>query len=380
MSRFKFPRSLCTALFIGAMSCASVVVQAGPSSYASAVAKASPSVVNIYTKRMVDARASMLRQFRVNPSLQDMLRGMSQQGQQKAEQGMGSGVIVSKNGYILTNAHVVQGASNIEVALSDGRTTQARIIGTDPGSDLAVLKVNMKNLHPIPIGNSDNLRVGDVVLAIGNPFGLNQTVTQGIVSATGRQSLGINQFENFIQTDAAINPGNSGGALVTAKGKLIGINSVIYSQSGGNNGIGFAVPINLAENIMHQLINKGKVSRGWLGVQIQNIDLKRARNFGYKYNGGVGVVSVMPDSPASKYGIERGDIVLSLNGKSVKNSAAFFKRVASIKPTQTARFVVLRNGREKNVNVKIGERPAAPAHVKNNRQGSMDQYRHYFGR
>jgi serine protease DegS len=348
---------------------------AGVSSYADAVSAATPSVVNIYTTKMVEQQPAM-QQYGDSPFFRDLFRGMSPRMEQRAQESLGSGVIVNKDGYILTNAHVVRGASSIKVSLFDGRSTQAKIIGIDSGSDLAVLKINLDKLKPVSMGDSNQLRAGDVVLAIGNPFGLNQSVTIGIISATGRQSLGINQFEDFIQTDAAINPGNSGGALITADGKLIGINSAIYSSSGGNNGIGFAVPINLAEDIMQQLIETGKVSRGWLGVQIQSIDLKRARNYGYSYNGGVAIIAVVPDSPASNAGVIQGDIVLKLDGKSVKDSAAFFQRVAAIKPNNSIPVIVLRSGREKELNIKVGERPIMQANYDARTQGSQNYYQH----
>lgn len=348
---------------------------AGVSSYADAVSAATPSVVNIYTTQMVEQQPAM-QQYGDSQFFRDLFRGMSPRMEQRAQESLGSGVIVNKDGYILTNAHVVRGASSIKVSLFDGRSAQAKIIGVDSGSDLAVLKINLDKLKPVSMGNSNQLRAGDVVLAIGNPFGLNQSVTIGIVSATGRQSLGINQFEDFIQTDAAINPGNSGGALITADGKLIGINSAIYSSSGGNNGIGFAVPINLAEDIMQQLIATGKVSRGWLGVQIQSIDLNRARNYGYSYNGGVAIIAVVPNSPASTAGVMQGDIVLKLDGKSVKDSAAFFQRVAAIKPNNSIPVIVLRSGREKELSIKVGERPIMQANYDARTQGSQNYYQH----
>ncbi|HID97645.1 MAG TPA: DegQ family serine endoprotease [Thermodesulfobacteriaceae bacterium] len=275
------------------------------------------------------------------------------------QRGQGSGFIISKDGYILTNNHVVGDADIIKVKLPDGREFEAKVIGTDPQSDVAVIKIDSDGSLPVlALGNSDALEVGEWVIAIGNPFGLTQTVTVGVVSAKGRSRVGINDYENFIQTDAAINPGNSGGPLINIRGEAVGMNTAIFSRSGGYMGIGFAIPINMATKIKDQLIKKGKVTRGWLGVVIQDIDEDLAKSFGLKNVEGVLIAEVTDDSPAWKAGLKQGDVVLKLNGRKVDDVAELRNRIALTAPGTEISLDVLRNGKKKSVNVIIGEKPS----------------------
>ena len=303
----------------------------GPFSYADAVARAAPSVVNIYTTKITTELQTL--RFR-DPVLQRLFGQMlPEQARKHRETSLGSGVIVSKDGYLLTNHHVIKGADEIKVVLSNGHSVAVSVVGSDADSDLAVLKIKDDvSLSPIPIGHSGEPRVGDVALAIGNPFGVGQTVTMGIISATGRSHLGINTFENFIQTDAAINPGNSGGALVNARGELIGINTAIFSKSGGSMGIGFAIPFDLAEGIMRQLIETGQVVRGWLGIQGQDVTEKLAKAFGLHGTEGVLVTGVMEDGPASKAGLRPGDMITRIDGKPIRNSHELMQLIANVSP------------------------------------------------
>ena len=280
---------------------------------------------------------------------------------------MGSGVIVSAEGYILTNHHVIEGAEAIEVALNDGRTAMAKVIGTDSETDLALLKIDLPKLPTIVLGQMETLQVGDAVLAIGNPFGVGQTVTSGIVSALGRKQLGINTFENFIQTDAAINPGNSGGALVDANGLLMGINTAIYSRSGGNMGIGFAVPVSTATQIMAALIKDGKVTRGWIGVEPRPLTAEIAESFGIakdKSTGalpkGVLINGVLQNSPAAKAGIQPGDLILKVAGQVVADVPEMLTRVAALKPGEAASLSIQRSGKLIEIQVTPGTRPVRP--------------------
>ncbi|HLA34997.1 MAG TPA: Do family serine endopeptidase, partial [Rhodocyclaceae bacterium] len=272
--------------------------------------------------------------------------------------GLGSGVVVSPEGYILTNNHVIEEADEIEVASNDGSKYKARVVGSDPESDLAVLRVPADHRLPvIAFGNSESLRVGDVVLAIGNPFGVGQTVTSGIVSALGRSHLGINTFENFIQTDAAINPGNSGGALVDANGNLIGINTAIYSQSGGSMGIGFAIPVSLAKSVMEQIIKTGAVTRGWVGIEVQEITDELASSFKLPGTQGALIAGVVRGSPADKAGIRPGDILLQVAGKRVGTAQTMLELIAALKPGSVERFDLWRTGRNFEAGVIVGARP-----------------------
>ena len=271
--------------------------------------------------------------------------------------GLGSGVIVSADGYILTNNHVVEGADEIEVFLNDSRHATAKVIGTDPDSDLAVLKVSLERLPTIVIGNSDNLQVGDQVLAIGNPFGVGQTVTHGIVSALGRNQLGINTFENFIQTDAAINPGNSGGALVDINGNLMGINTAIYSRSGGSMGIGFAIPVSTARQVLDGIVKDGRVTRGWIGVEPNDLSPELAETFDVSVNSGVIITGVLQEGPAAKAGIRPGDVIVSIADQPVADVSQLLARVAALKPGVASRFTIARRKQQISVDVTPGVRP-----------------------
>jgi Do/DeqQ family serine protease len=271
--------------------------------------------------------------------------------------GLGSGVIVSPNGYILTNNHVVEGADEIEVFLNDSRHGKAKVIGTDPDSDLAVLKIELDKLPIMLLGNSDSLQVGDQVLAIGNPFGVGQTVTSGIVSALGRNQLGINTFENFIQTDAAINPGNSGGALVDTYGNLLGINTAIYSRSGGSMGIGFAIPVSTAKQVLDGLVKDGQVTRGWIGVEPNDLSPELAETFDLKNSEGVIITGVLQNGPAAKAGIHPGDIIASVAGHKVADVTQLLSTVAALKPGVAASFDVERKGQKLTLDVTPGVRP-----------------------
>ena len=272
--------------------------------------------------------------------------------------GQGSGVIVTKDGYILTNNHVVDGADEVKVGLQDGREFTGKVVGKDPKTDVAVLKIEGKDLPFIATADSDKIEVGDIVLAVGNPFGIGQTVTMGMISATGRATLGLD-YEDFIQTDAAINPGNSGGALVDADGRLIGINTAILSRSGGNQGIGFAIPMNLARDVMESLVADGKVTRGYLGVMIQDVTPSLAKEFNLKDQKGALIGDVVPKGPAEKAGLKSGDIVLEFNGKAVTGSRQFKLQVARVKPSESVQVMVLRNGSTKTLEVTVKELPGS---------------------
>jgi len=284
--------------------------------------------------------------------------------QQQRERGLGSGVIVSPNGYILTNNHVVDGASTVTVTLNSRHDYKARVVGTDPKTDIAVVKIDATDLPSIVIGDSDKAQIGDYVLAVGNPFGVGQTVTMGIVSATGRANLGIEDYEDFIQTDAPINPGNSGGALVNDRGELIGINTAILANgSEGNQGIGFAVPVDVARNVMDQIIKTGHVTRAYLGVMAQEVTPAIAKAFRESEVRGALVGDVTPNSPASRAGLQKGDIILDINGKPVNNSAALRMHISLMQPGSDVTVRVLRDGNERNFNVKLAEMPTETASV-----------------
>ena len=286
------------------------------------------------------------------------------------EQGLGSGVIVSADGHIVTNNHVVEKADDIKVLLPDKRTFKAKVIGTDPKTDVAVIKIDAENLPVLAWGDSTQLQVGELVLAVGNPFGLNQTVTMGIISAVGRANMGIVDYEDFIQTDAAINPGNSGGALVNLKGELIGINSAIFSRTGGNMGIGFAIPSNMAKSVMNSLIKYGKVVRGWLGVSIQEINQDLAKEFGTTETTGALVADVMDDSPAAKAKLQRGDIITTYNGTPIKDPAHLRAIVADTAPETTVTVTILRDKHTKDVKLTVGELPKDLAKTSRSEPGS----------
>ncbi len=320
----------------------------GVTSYAEAVAKAAPAVVNIFTRKIVDGQPATLPPFPRLPG--DTGRHL--------ESSLGSGVIISRDGHILTNHHVIADADTIEVALQDGRTTTAQLVGTDPETDLAVLRIALPDLQAMVLGHSRGLRVGDVVLAIGNPFGVGQTVTSGIVSATGRDMLGINTFENFIQTDAAINPGNSGGALITTDGNLVGINTAIFSQSGGSEGIGFAIPVDLARKVLAQIIEKGHVVRGWLGVAIQNLTPALARSFELDSTRGVIISAIQADGPAARAGLQPGDVILRIDGKDVDNVRTALNLISDNPPGTAIAIAGIRNGRPFRLIATVAERPS----------------------
>ena len=273
------------------------------------------------------------------------------------QNGLGSGVIVSTSGYVLTNNHVVENADEIEVSLNDGRRAKAKVVGTDPDSDLAVLKIELDKLPTLVLGDSNSLQVGDQVLAIGNPFGVGQTVTSGIVSAMGRNQLGINTFENFIQTDAAINPGNSGGALVDSSGNLVGINTAIYSRSGGSMGIGFAIPVFTARQVLESIVTEGQVRRGWIGVEPREITPEIAQTFGLKSANGVVVTGVLLNGPAAKAGMEPGDVIVAIGGKAIHDPSELLTQVAALKPGAVTGFSVDRKGKSLNLQVTPGQRP-----------------------
>jgi serine protease DegQ len=318
-----------------------------------AAGKAMPSVVNIFTSKAVKVpRPPFMDDPLFRRFFGDQLDGDTQHSSS-----LGSGVIVGPEGYILTNHHVVEAADEIELALADGRKAPAKIVGTDPETDLAVLKVNLANLPAVTFGNPDKLAVGDMVLAIGNPFGVGQTVTMGIVSALGRSHLGISTFENFIQTDAAINPGNSGGALVDASGNLVGINSAIYSRSGGSLGIGFAIPADLARQVMEQIVRTGTVTRGWIGVEVQDINAELAESFRLPNTNGTLIAGVLRGGPADRAGIKPGDVLLAVGLSPVIDSTSMLNLIAALEPGKDATLKILRNRGEVQINVKVGKRP-----------------------
>jgi Do/DeqQ family serine protease len=322
-------------------------------SYNDAAKKALPAVVHIYTTQDVRSSSHPLAN---DPFWYHFFGDRNAPTERRS--GLGSGVVVSDEGYILTNYHVVEAADDIEVASNDGRKFKAKVVGADPESDLAVVRVAADaKLPAITFASPDSVRVGDVVLAIGNPFGVGQTVTSGIVSALGRSHLGINTFEDFIQTDAPINPGNSGGALVDSNGFLVGINSAIYSQSGGSMGIGFAIPVSLARNIMEQIIKTGTVTRGWIGVEVQEITPELAESFGMPSTEGALIAGVMRGSPADKAGIRPGDVLLAIEGKKIVDAQNMLELIAALEPGKSGKISLRREGKEVNVQAVIGKRP-----------------------
>lgn len=324
-------------------------------SYRVAAKTAMPSVVNIFTSKK--AAQSSENPFMDDPLFRHFFGDQQEDQQSQRENSLGSGVIVNSQGLILTNHHVIEAADEIEVALPDGRTFPARVVGTDPETDLAVLKVNVRNLPAITFAHQENLSVGDVVLAIGNPFGVGQTVTQGIISALGRNHLGINTFENFIQTDAPINPGNSGGALIDSEGNLVGINSAIYSRSGGSMGIGFAIPVSLVKQVMEQIIRQGSVIRGWIGIEAQDITPELAESFRLKQVRGSLIAGVVRGGPADKAGLRPGDILLEIDGREVVDSSTMLNVISGLKPEKKVIVKLSRNQAELNIAIMIGKRP-----------------------
>jgi serine protease Do len=349
----------------------------GPSksSYAPVVKSVLPSVVNISSSKVVRARTEMPEGMQMDPFFRQFF---GEQGEghfnipkDRREKALGSGVVVSPEGYILTNNHVVDGATEVRVTLSDKREFQAKVIGTDPKTDVAVLKIEANNLKPITIGDSSKVEVGDTALAIGDPFGLGQTVTKGIISATGRGNLGIEAYEDFLQTDAPINPGNSGGALINDRGELVGINTAIISHgSGGSQGIGFAVPVNLAHQVMDQILKNGKVVRAYMGILPQDMTPDMAKAFGQKEARGVVVGDVSASSPAQEGGVERGDIILEVNGKPVETSNQLRNSISMMQPGSAVKLKLLRNGSEKNLSLKLAEMPTETAKLESDGEGS----------
>ncbi|KPK07683.1 MAG: 2-alkenal reductase [Betaproteobacteria bacterium SG8_39] len=329
----------------------------GRGSLHTAVERATPSVVNVFTSKDVQAQRHPLLD---DPLFRRFFGDPGDGGAQRANS-LGSGVIVSPSGYILTNNHVVEAADEIEVALPNGKKLLASVVGNDPDTDLAVLQVDAKDLPAITFGAVDALRVGDVVLAIGNPFGVGQTVTSGIVSALGRVGLGINTFENFIQTDAAINPGNSGGALVDARGNLVGINTAIYSRSGGSMGIGFAIPVSTARVVLEQIVKTGTVTRGWIGVEIREITPELVEAAGLGTARGAFVAGVLRGGPADQGGVKPGDVLVAVENKAVANPAEVLNQIAALAPGARARLSLRRKGEALEAEVTIGRRPKPQA-------------------
>ncbi|MEG1118156.1 MAG: Do family serine endopeptidase, partial [Janthinobacterium sp.] len=327
-----------------------------PGSYRDAAARAMPAVVNILTLQVPKRGAHPLAR---DPFFKRFFGDRDPDGEddEDLKNSLGSGVIVSHEGYVLTNNHVVEGADEIEVVLTDGRKAPAKVVGLDPETDLAVIKIDLDKLPVIVLGQSELARVGDVVLAIGNPFGVGQTVTMGIISALGRNNLHINSFENFIQTDAAINFGNSGGALVDTRGNLIGINTAIYSQSGGSVGIGFAIPVSTAKTVMEAIIKDGHVVRGWIGVETQDITPELAQSFNLQRTSGAIIAGVVRNGPADKAGIVPGDILLTVQGKPVGDTTEMLNLIAQLPPGGKAKMTVLRKNREAALDVMVGKRP-----------------------
>ncbi|NOY73213.1 MAG: Do family serine endopeptidase [Gammaproteobacteria bacterium] len=324
-----------------------------PASYSIAVENAAPAVVNIFTAKVTTRRLHPLFD---DPAFRRFF-GDQLGPKKKIENSLGSGVIISKNGYILTNNHVIAEADEILVAFRDGGSSKAVVVGSDPETDIAVLRIPAENLPAITLGHSDELRIGDVVLAIGNPFGIGQTVTMGIVSATGRSELGISTFENFIQTDAAINPGNSGGALINARGELVGINTAIFSRSGGSQGVGFAIPIHLAKNVMQQILEYGHAIRGWLGIEVQNITTALADSFGLPEKTGVLVAGVLKNGPAHLAGLLPGDIITHIDNKEIHKASNLINAITSVPPETEIQLKLIRNRETTTIKAIVGERP-----------------------
>ena len=324
----------------------------GVASLAASAQAAMPAVVSV-TARKPPTR----NPHADDPAFRFFFGDPSQRNQ--PQEGLGSGVIVSAQGYLLTNHHVVEDAADIEVQLADGRSARATLVGTDPDTDIALLKIDLGSLPVMAFGDPSTLKVGDAVLAIGNPFNVGQTATAGIVSALGRNRLGLSTFENFIQTDAAINPGNSGGALVDGRGALVGINTAIYSRSGGSMGIGFAIPVDTARQVMESLVKDGQVTRGWIGVEPRDLTPELAESFGLPVKEGVLITGVLAEGPAARGGLRPGDVVTSIAGASVANTAQLLSAVAALKPQSTAAIGVQRGGQTLDVTLIVAQRPKA---------------------
>jgi Do/DeqQ family serine protease len=322
-----------------------------PRSFAPAVERAAPAVVNIYTARVVTERLPR------NP-IEELFGDLGPRYRQRVERALGSGVIVDSSGHIVTNHHVIANADSIRVQLADGREAEATIVGRDPDTDLAVLRITLTRLPVMPLGRSDALRVGDMVLAIGNPIGLSQTVTHGIISATGRGQLGVATFENFIQTDAPINVGNSGGALIDTTGQLIGINTAVVAKNLGVEGIGFAIPVNLVRGVLREIIEKGRVVRGWIGIAPEDIADEQARRLGLA-RGGVVITNLYVNSPALAAGLQPGDLVLAVDGAEVRTAQEALTRIARLAPGKTLQLRVQRGQQVAEIPIEVTERPRA---------------------
>ena len=327
-------------------------------SYSVAAEKAMPSVVNIFTSKKKAINPH--QQFLDDPVFKRFFGDQMEEPSQH-DNSLGSGVIVNSDGLILTNQHVIEAADEIEVALEDGRSVRARIVGSDPDTDLAVLKIDVKNLPSITFADPKKNKVGDVVLAIGNPFGVGQTVTQGIISALGRNHLGISTFESFIQTDASINPGNSGGALIDAEGNLVGINSAIYSRNGGSMGIGFAIPVSIAKQVMEQIVLQGSVTRGWLGIEAQDLTLELADSFQLRTTHGALIAGIVKGSPAERAGLKVGDVLIEINSMKVIDGTSMIGIISELNPNKQAILKIARNHKEIEIPVMIGLRPKLKA-------------------
>jgi Do/DeqQ family serine protease len=329
-------------------------VPSTPLSNADAIARATPAVVSIHsTKEIAKDTNPVVR----DPFFRYFFGDMRNQVPPEVQSGIGSGVIVTKDGYILTNDHVIKEADQINIKLPDGRVTKAKVIGSDPDTDLAILKIDLPELAVISMGNSETLRVGDMVFAIGNPFGVGQTVTHGIVSATHRTDLGISTFENFIQTDAAINPGNSGGALIDINGNLIGINNAIYTRNGGFQGIGFAIPVNLAKDVMSELIDQGHITRGWLGVTVSKLTDEVRKSINYPKGNGAVIAGMIRNGPAHIAGLRPGDIIISVDNKPTPDASDVLSITAKLKPDTAYPITIIRNNETLDFRVVIGKRP-----------------------
>lgn len=327
-------------------------------SYSLAAEKAMPSVVNIFTSKKKTINPH--QQFLDDPVFKRFFGDQMEEPSQH-DNSLGSGVIVNSDGLILTNQHVIEAADEIEVALEDGRSVRARIVGSDPDTDLAVLKIDVRNLPSITFADPKKNKVGDVVLAIGNPFGVGQTVTQGIISALGRNHLGISTFESFIQTDASINPGNSGGALIDAEGNLVGINSAIYSRNGGSMGIGFAIPVSIAKQVMEQIVRQGSVTRGWLGIEAQDLTLELADSFQLRTTHGALIAGIVKGSPAERAGLKVGDVLIEINSMKVIDGTSMIGIISELNPNKQAILKIARNHKEIEIPVMIGLRPKLKA-------------------
>ena len=374
---------LCLLLVTGPSSFAALPVAVDGEqmpSLAPMLAKTTPAVVNIATEGRVTLRQNPLF---TDPFFRQFFNIPDQPIQRKF-QALGSGVIVdAKRGLILTNNHVIANADQITVILRDGRHLDAKIVGSDPETDVAVIKIPAENLTAIKVADSDKLRVGDFVVAVGNPFGLGQTVTSGIVSALGRSGLGIEGYEDFIQTDASINPGNSGGALVNLRGELVGINTAIFSQSGGNNGIGFAIPINMATRVMEQIVEKGGVQRGYVGVQVQDLNPQLADAFGLKNGAGAVINSIEPDSPAAKAGLQQGDVITAIDGKPVKRAWDVRNQIGLARVGEKVKFDILRNGKQMTLAATLAsagqQGPAVNPRLEGVTVGDIEDDNPYYG-